>query len=103
MHGDGNGGNGAEGAARPTVEEALAAFGEPRDRLDRIALFVGEQTINIGRMIESQTRGTADLLKLQSDAMISMMRLLGEQIEVLTREIASLKGERGAEERNSLQ
>jgi hypothetical protein len=47
MSGDGIG----EGA-RITYEEVLAAFGEPRDRIDRIAVFAAEQSEALRRLID---------------------------------------------------
>jgi hypothetical protein len=91
--GSGNGGtNGAEGAPRPSLEEVLASIGEPKDPGTRLAIFVGQQTIDIGRMIETQTRGMSD-----------MMRLLAEQLSALMLEVAALRAQRAAEERGSLQ
>jgi hypothetical protein len=84
-NGDGEA-NGAEGAAPPTPEEALAAFGEPRDRIDRIAVFVATQAVNMAKMIELQAQGLADLLKLQS----STMTFLAERIVRLEAEVARL-------------
>lgn len=45
MSSDGNGGGtpGNGEGERPTYEEAWAAFGEPRDRVDRVALFATEE------------------------------------------------------------
>jgi hypothetical protein len=82
----------AEGA-RPTLEEIVASFGEPKDPSVRLAIFVGQQTMDVGRMIESSTRG-----------MVGMMTLLAEQITLLATEVAALRAQRGADdERGALQ
>jgi hypothetical protein len=87
-HSAGNGETPNGPGPRPTLEEALAAFGEPRDRLDRLALFLGQQTISIAGMIETQTRATIELMKLVSD-----------QVGLLASEVASLREQRADEER----
>jgi hypothetical protein len=86
-------GNG-EGS-RPSLEEIIASFGEPKDSGSRLAIFVGRQTVDIARMIESHTRGMADLLKCQNDRMVRLMTLLAEQVALITAEVTSLKAQRG--------
>jgi hypothetical protein len=88
-------GNDAEGSPRRSLEEAIAALGEPKD-IDRLAIFVGRQTVDMARMIEGQTRAMADLLKRQADAMIGLMKFLGERISHLEAEVARLKAQRDA-------
>jgi hypothetical protein len=97
---DGNGETGsAEGAPRPSIEEALAAFGEPRDRVDRIGLFVAQRTVDVTRMIELQAQGMADVLKLQSD----MILLLGERVARLEARLEAMRDMPSDDEEGTIQ
>jgi hypothetical protein len=96
MGANGNGDSGNREGARPTYEEARAAFGEPRDRVDRVALFAVEQS-----------EALLQAFKLQSEGMLELIALLNERFRLLEAEIAKLKAERRGEppedERGSLQ
>jgi hypothetical protein len=67
-NGNGNGGtpgNGAEGErAKITFEEARAAMGPPRDRVDQVVRFAADQSETLSRAIAAQARAMAELSEL---------------------------------------
>jgi hypothetical protein len=88
MRGNGNGnGNGRthesqRAAPREEYEAALAAAGEPRDRIDRVARFAMEESAALMQMIREQHEFTRDLIAL-----------LNQRFRRLETEIAKLKAE----------
>jgi hypothetical protein len=80
-------GNGSEGE-RATISyaEARQAVGPPRDRLDLVAQFAGDQCDALRRAIEAQARAMSDLAEL-----------LNERFKNIESEILRLKAERQAD------
>jgi hypothetical protein len=83
----------------------LAGF-EPKDKLDRLAVFVAEQAHDLGQMVLGQTQAAqaqARLMQELADAMTSMIKLQAERLERLEGEVATLRGSQAAEEKGRLQ
>jgi hypothetical protein len=117
MHGDGNGGNGAEGA-RPTFEQALHELGPPRDRIDQLIIFCAQQGHDLAGAIDAQAQALlqrlADLMTAQAKTIGNLAELqaktTGDALSILTakisdleHEIVALRGSQAAAERGSLQ
>ena len=72
MRVNGDGKTNGEATRRPTIEEALLAPGEPRDRLDRVAIFAATQ----------------------AQQFLNMFGAVDDRLEALEAEIARLKTQR---------
>jgi hypothetical protein len=83
MPGDGDGSEHGNGeGTKINFAEARAAFGEPPDRVDRIALFCAEQAEMLRRAIVAH-----------SEAMHDKIELMRDQFRLFALEIALLKAE----------
>lgn len=94
MHGNGSGetheGNGDDTSPRVTFEEALAAIGPARDRVDRIAIFAAQTSNDL-------------LYALQRtlDLSATFILALSERLANAEAEIAELKGTPRASSRSN--
>jgi hypothetical protein len=86
----GGNGNGAEGAARPTFDEALAAMPD-RDRVDKLTIFAVKEMHELAK---------------QSAATLGLIKALAEQIAHISAEVTLMRAEqrgRDGAEKGTLQ
>ncbi len=73
---------------RISFAEALASMGEPRDRLDKLAVFTATQTHALAEMIDKLASSTAE----QDRQLLDVIKLLSRRVEILETELARSKG-----------
>jgi hypothetical protein len=84
---DNGNGNGSDGEpATITYEEARQAVGPPRDRLDQVALFAGDQCDALRRAIVAQ-----------AEAMQGIFDLVQQRFALIEGEIERLKAQQQAD------